>query len=93
MCAGYPRRRSGIRNDLRELNLERSASVTEVEGSAESYCIWTVTEAGAFDQRVVCGGARESIAGAILLPGRYVVYPDLGNDQSVSEVTVHLRSR
>ncbi len=83
----------GVRNDLRELQLERSAVITAVEGSAESYCIWTVADGGALDQRVVCGGARDSIAGAILLPGRYVVFPDLADDQRVSEVTIHLRSR
>ncbi len=85
--------RSGARNDLRELELERSAMVIEVEGNARSYCIWTVTERGAIDQRVVCGSARDSIEGAILLPGRYVVAPDLADDQSSAEVTVILRSR
>ncbi len=91
------RRRSpgfdGVRNDLRELELERSASVTGVEGSAASYCIWTVDEGGAFDHRVVCGTEDAPIVGAILLPGRYVVVPALAEGQRVSEVAIYLRPR
>ncbi len=83
----------GVRNDLRELELERSATITEIEGNAESYCIWTVAAGGAFDHRVICGSARDSITGAILLPGRYVVFPDLADDQRASQVTIHLRAR
>ncbi len=91
------RRRSpgfgGVRNDLRELDLERSAAVSRVEGSASQYCIWTVGEGGSLDHKVVCGSEKEPITGAILLPGRYVVFPALGDDQRASEVTIHLRSR
>lgn len=83
----------GIRNDTRELALERSATVTEVEGSASRYCIWAVDEFGAFDRQVVCGREDEPILGAILLPGRYVVLPALAAGQRSSEVTVHLRAR
>ncbi len=91
------RRRSpgfdGVRNDLRELELKRSAAVTDVEGSAAGYCVWTVDEGGAFDHRVVCGKDDEPITGAILLPGRYVVVPALADDQRASEVTIYLRPR
>lgn len=83
----------GVRNDLRELELERSAAVTRVEGNAESYCVWTVAAGGAFDQRVLCGGSDQPIVGAILVPGRYIVFPDLADDQRGTQVTLHLRSR
>ncbi len=83
----------GVSNDTREIQLERSAAVTKIEGNAGGYCIWTVSGSGKPDQRVVCGSERDSIAGAILLPGRYVVIPDLADEQRASEVTIHLKSR
>ncbi len=91
------RRRSpgfdGVRNDLRELELERSATITGVHGSAGSYCIWTVAEGGELDHEVICGKEDEPITGAILLPGRYVVFPALADDQRETEVTIQLRPR
>ncbi len=79
--------------DTRELELDRSAEITEIKGSAGSYCIWSLSEGGAIDHRVLCGSKDEPVVGAILLPGRYLVMPDLAATQRASEVTIRLRAR
>ena len=84
---------TGIQSETRELELDRSAAVTRVEGNAGSYCVWTVGEGGSIDHRVLCSSLDESIVGAILLPGKYLVMPDLAEGQQASEVTIFLRPR
>ncbi len=83
----------GVRNENRELVLYRSASVLKVEGSARKYCIWTLTPDHEIGERVACGGEKNPLVGAILLPGNYVVLPALTQQQRYCDVTVYLRER
>ena len=79
--------------DSRELELDRSAVITRVEGTARNYCIWTVARPGRGAREVMCGGLSRSLEGELLAPDLYVVLPGLGRYQESAEVTIHLRPR
>ncbi len=83
----------GMRTETRQLELRRTSVVTKVEGNAAGFCVWTASAATGFDRKVLCGGKEQSVAGAFLPAGNYVVLPNLEADQRSSEVTIHLRER
>jgi hypothetical protein len=84
---------SPAHTDSRELELPRSAVVTRVEGSATSYCIWSVARPGQGARKVICGGRSRPIEGEVLQPDVYVVLPGLEQYQRSADVTIHLEER
>lgn len=73
------------------LVLPQTATITAVDGTAESYCIWAaVTPQNRTARSVLCGGkGKGSIIGKTLAPGTYTVLPGL-NGKSSAYVTIIL---
>ena len=75
---------TNAKTETKAVTLAKPATIVKVEGSAESYCIWSQ------GRSVLCGGKNQSIVGRTLSPGRYTVLPGL-NGQSSADVRIHLQ--
>jgi len=80
------------KTDGNTLVLTTTATITDIKGDAQGYCIWTiVTPQNRTARSVLCGGkGRQNIIGKTLGPGSYRVIPGLYG-KSVARITITLK--